>query len=99
MTTQPDVNPPGTDGVVLRLDGLVKTFPGVRALDGVGLEVRAGEVHCLLGQNGAGKSTLIKVLSGVYRPDAGTVEWLGDPVTFVNPQAKSSCGCGTSFSA
>ena len=45
--------------VVLRLAGIVKTFPGVRALDGVELEVRAGEVHCLLGQNGAGKSTLI----------------------------------------
>jgi len=84
-------------GVVLRLDGLVKTFPGVRALDGVGLEVRAGEVHCLLGQNGAGKSTLIKVLSGVYRPDAGTVEWLGDPVTFANPQAAMRAGIATIY--
>ncbi len=66
---------PTTNGrpgdVVLRLTDVVKTFPGVRALDGVQLEVRAGEVHCLLGQNGAGKSTLIKVLSGVHQPDAG----------------------------
>ena len=52
---------PITSEVVLRLTGVVKSFPGVRALDGVELEVRAGEVHCLLGQNGAGKSTLIKV--------------------------------------
>ena len=54
--------------VVLRLTDVVKTVPGVRALDGVQLEVRAGEVHCLLGQNGAGKSTLIKVLSGAHQP-------------------------------
>ena len=47
------------------------TFPGVRALDGVDLDVRAGEVHCLLGQNGAGKSTLIKVLAGAHQPDEG----------------------------
>jgi ribose transport system ATP-binding protein len=51
--------------------GIVKEFPGVRALDEVDLDVAAGEVHCLLGQNGAGKSTLIKVLAGAYRPDAG----------------------------
>ena len=51
--------------------GIVKTFPGVRALDGVDLDVRAGEVHCLLGQNGAGKSTLIKVLAGAHQPDEG----------------------------
>ncbi|MFL6055260.1 MAG: ATP-binding cassette domain-containing protein, partial [Actinoallomurus sp.] len=57
--------------------GIVKTFPGVRALDGVDLEVRHGEVHCLLGQNGAGKSTLIKVLSGVHQPDAGDIVWQG----------------------
>ena len=47
----------------------------MRALDGVDLEVRAGEVHCLLGQNGAGKSTLIKVLAGAHRPDAGEILW------------------------
>ena len=61
----------GTTGSLLRMRGIVKTFPGVRALDGVDLEVRAGEVHCLLGQNGAGKSTLIKVLAGAHRPDDG----------------------------
>ncbi|MEO3744834.1 sugar ABC transporter ATP-binding protein [Plantactinospora sp. B5E13] len=83
--------------VVLRLTDVVKTFPGVRALDGVQLEVRAGEVHCLLGQNGAGKSTLIKVLSGAHRPDSGQVEWLGQPVTFANPQAAMRAGIATIY--
>ena len=92
---------PTTDGgpgdVVLRLTDVVKTFPGVRALDGVQLEVRAGEVHCLLGQNGAGKSTLIKVLSGAHRPDEGKVEWLGDMVDFANPQAAMKAGIATIY--
>ncbi|MGW0434390.1 sugar ABC transporter ATP-binding protein [Micromonospora sp. NPDC003197] len=83
--------------VVLRFTDVVKTFPGVRALDGVQLEVRAGEVHCLLGQNGAGKSTLIKVLSGAHRPDSGQVEWLGQPVTFANPQAAMKAGIATIY--
>jgi ribose transport system ATP-binding protein len=83
--------------VVLKLAEVVKTFPGVRALDGVELEVRAGEVHCLLGQNGAGKSTLIKVLSGVHRPDSGHVEWLGQPVSFANPQAAMRAGIATIY--
>jgi len=83
--------------VVLRLTDVVKTFPGVRALDGVALEVRAGEVHCLLGQNGAGKSTLIKVLAGVHRPESGSVEWLGAPVSFANPQAAMRAGIATIY--
>ena len=87
----------GPTVIVLRLTDVVKTFPGVRALDGVELEVRAGEVHCLLGQNGAGKSTLIKVLSGVHRPDAGQVEWLGEPVAFANPQAAMKAGIATIY--
>ncbi|MDP9794705.1 ribose transport system ATP-binding protein [Catenuloplanes nepalensis] len=85
------------DGVILRLTDVVKTFPGVRALDGVQLEVRAGEVHCLLGQNGAGKSTLIKVLAGVHRPDSGRVEWRGRPVEFANPQAAMRAGIATIY--
>ena len=68
------------DTPLLQMRGIVKKFPGVRALDGVDLEVRAGEVHCLLGQNGAGKSTLIKVLSGAHQPDEGEVLWQGEPV-------------------
>jgi ribose transport system ATP-binding protein len=83
--------------VILRLADVVKTFPGVRALDGVALEVRAGEVHCLLGQNGAGKSTLIKVLAGVHRPDSGHIEWLGEPAAFATPQAAMKAGIATIY--
>jgi ribose transport system ATP-binding protein len=82
---------------VLRLHGIAKTFPGVRALDGIDLEVRAGEVHCLLGQNGAGKSTLIKVLAGVHRPDAGRIVWLGEELSFANPQAAIRAGIATIY--
>jgi len=83
--------------VVLRLSGIVKTFPGVRALDGVELEVRAGEVHCLLGQNGAGKSTLIKVMAGVHRPDAGSMVWQGEEVSFASPHAATKAGIATIY--
>ena len=57
----------------LRLDGIVKTFPGVRALDGVSFTVMPGEVHALMGENGAGKSTLMKVLGGIHQPDEGRI--------------------------
>jgi ribose transport system ATP-binding protein len=70
---------------VLVVRGVTKAYPGVQALDGVDLEVRAGEVHCLLGQNGAGKSTLIKVVSGLVAPDKGSVELLGTPLSPGNP--------------
>ena len=64
----------GTKGdLVLAMHGIVKTFGGVRALDGANLEVESGSIHGLVGQNGAGKSTLIKILAGIHRPDAGTI--------------------------
>lgn len=85
------------ESVVLKLAGIVKTFPGVRALDGVELEVRAGEVHCLLGQNGAGKSTLIKVLAGVHRADSGKTVWLGQEISFSSPQAATKAGIATIY--
>ena len=56
---------------ILEARGIAKTFPGVKALDGVNLRVRRGETHAVVGENGAGKSTLMMVLTGVYRPDAG----------------------------
>ncbi|WP_344923382.1 ATP-binding cassette domain-containing protein, partial [Streptosporangium oxazolinicum] len=65
---------------LLLMRGIVKQFPGVRALDGVDLEVLPGEVHCLLGQNGAGKSTLIKTLAGAHQPDEGTITLNGEEV-------------------
>ena len=61
---------------VLSVRGLRKTFPGVVALDAVDFDVRAGEVHALLGANGAGKSTLIKLVAGLYSPDAGEISLL-----------------------
>src|SRR4051794_28861029 len=79
------------------MHGIVKEFPGVRALDGVDLDVRAGEVHCLLGQNGAGKSTLIKVLAGAHKPDEGQIMWRGEPVTFADPQAAMTHGIATIY--
>src|SRR5438045_9796458 len=59
---------------LLSLRGVTKRFGGVVALDGVDFDLRAGEIHALLGENGAGKSTLIKVLGGIVRPDAGAIE-------------------------
>jgi ribose transport system ATP-binding protein len=86
-----------TEPPLLQLQGIVKTFPGVRALDGVELEVLAGEVHCLLGQNGAGKSTLIKVLAGVHRPDSGSLLWHGEQTSFSGPQAATKAGIATIY--
>jgi ribose transport system ATP-binding protein len=82
---------------LLSVSGVVKQFPGVRALDGVDLEVEAGEVHCLLGQNGAGKSTLIKVLSGAHSADEGEVRWKGEPVAFGTPVAALRAGLATIY--
>ncbi|GAA1006560.1 sugar ABC transporter ATP-binding protein [Acrocarpospora pleiomorpha] len=82
---------------LLLMRGIVKQFPGVRALDGVDLDVRAGEVHCLLGQNGAGKSTLIKVLAGAHQPDSGEVLLDGQPVRLATPTAAMRQGIATIY--
>src|ERR1700736_5408859 len=67
------------------MEGIVKTFPGVRALDGVTFEVERGEVHALVGENGAGKSTLMKVLSGAERADGGHMLLGGKPYAPAGP--------------
>lgn len=77
---------------VLRIANLSKSFAGIHALRGVQLELRAGEVHALLGENGAGKSTLVKVITGVYPPDAGEI-WLDDqPIRLADPRQATALG-------
>jgi ribose transport system ATP-binding protein len=79
---------------LLRLEGISKSFPGVRALHNVHMEVRRGEVHALLGENGAGKSTLMKILSGAYSRDAGEILWEGRPIVIHNPREAQDLGIG-----
>ena len=83
--------------VVIAVEDIVKEYPGVRALAGVSLDLRAGEVHALVGENGAGKSTLIKVLSGDIRPDKGTIHVFGKQVHFTEPRDARRLGIVTIF--
>ena len=76
----------GNQPVLLRMEGICKSFPGVKALDNVSLTVRAGTVHALMGENGAGKSTLMKCLFGVYNKDAGHIYLDGKEVNFSGPK-------------
>jgi ABC-type sugar transport system ATPase subunit len=77
---------------LLEMTGISKSFPGVRALDDVALSLRAGEIIGLLGENGAGKSTLMKVLAGVYRPDAGEIRYQGKRASFAGIQESQAAG-------
>lgn len=77
---------------LLRMSGVGKSFPGVRALDGIDLELFSGEVLALLGENGAGKSTLIKILGGAHRPDTGSIEIDGSPVHITHPRHAQAAG-------
>ena len=72
--------------------GITKRFPGVVALEHVTLEVERGELHAICGENGAGKSTLMKILSGVYQPDEGTLEIDGLPTRFANTRDAERAG-------
>ncbi|MFL5733977.1 MAG: ATP-binding cassette domain-containing protein, partial [Chloroflexia bacterium] len=81
-----DPRPPIPDPrPLLQMEGITKSFPGVVALQGVSLDVRGGEVHVLLGENGAGKSTLVKILTGAYQMDAGSILWKGNPAQIGSP--------------
>jgi ribose transport system ATP-binding protein len=77
---------------LLRMAGVGKSFPGVRALDGIDLDLHSGEVLALLGENGAGKSTLIKILGGAHRPDSGSIEIGGSPVHISHPRHAQAAG-------
>lgn len=77
---------------VLRLSGISKSFPGVRALQGVELELFPGQVTALIGENGAGKSTIVKVLTGIYQPDEGVIEVEGRATTFPSAEAAAQAG-------
>ena len=85
------------DGLLLKMTGISKHFPGVQALDNVSLEVAPGEIHGLLGENGAGKSTLLKILSGAYQPDAGSIELDGRPVRVNSPHHAQQLGIVTIY--
>jgi ribose transport system ATP-binding protein len=82
------------DRILIDARGITKTFPGVRALDNVDFELRAGETHILLGENGAGKSTLMKILSGAYAPDEGEVYIDGHRVEVFDPRVAQRMGVG-----
>jgi ribose transport system ATP-binding protein len=87
-------DPQEDDQILLKLEGIGKSFPGVRALHNVHMEVRRGEVHALVGENGAGKSTLMKILSGAYARDAGEIYWEDRPIVIHNPREAQDLGIG-----
>jgi D-xylose transport system ATP-binding protein len=93
----PRAAPPTGRDPLLRLSGIVKHFGAVQALAGVDFEVYPAEVVALVGDNGAGKSTLIKIISGVYLPDAGTIWFGGEEKRFHSPAEANRCGIETVY--
>jgi general nucleoside transport system ATP-binding protein len=88
------VSSTGPNGMAIRLQGIVKRFPGVVANDGIDLTVRGGTIHAIVGENGAGKSTLMKILYGMQPPDEGTIEVFGQQVHFRSPREAIDLGIG-----
>ena len=86
----------GSD-VIVHIKGLSKSFPGVKALSNVDLDLRRGEIHGLMGENGAGKSTLIKVLTGIYNKDAGVIFLDGKPFELSSPEDAPKFGLSTVY--
>ena len=82
----------GMSETILKMQGIQKYFSGVHALNGVNFELKAGEVHALMGENGAGKSTLIKVLCGIHKRDGGSIELFGKEVDFDNIAQSQDAG-------
>src|ERR1700749_4481342 len=89
--------PAAAPAPLLLVRNIEKSFPGVRALSGVSFDVAPGEVHALLGENGAGKSTLIKIISGVYQPDAGAIDVDGRPLRLDSPDVARRAGIATIY--
>ena len=89
--------PAKPESPILKMTGVSKRFPGVRALEDVHLEVGPSEIHALLGENGAGKSTLLKILSGAHSADTGKIELFGKPVAFATPHDAQRAGIVTIY--
>src|SRR3954465_5448640 len=85
------------DTLAVEMRGISKSFAGVRVLDNVDFSLQRGEIHALVGGNGAGKSTLMKILEGVYTPDAGQILIDGQPVAIRSPQDARALGIGMIF--
>ncbi|MEJ6397626.1 sugar ABC transporter ATP-binding protein [Yoonia sp. 208BN28-4] len=85
-STSTDVSP------MVSMDRITKTFPGVKALDEVKLDLYPGQVTALVGENGAGKSTTVKILTGIYQPNGGTIRIDGDPISFASPNDAAKAG-------
>ncbi|HWQ78476.1 MAG TPA: sugar ABC transporter ATP-binding protein [Anaerovoracaceae bacterium] len=81
-----------SDQVILKMEGIDKSFPGVHALKNVNFDLRPGEVHALVGENGAGKSTLMKVLTGIYKADSGTITYRGEQVQISGAKQAQNMG-------
>lgn len=81
-----------TDDFILKMHDITKSFPGVKALQNVNLEIKRGEIHAIVGENGAGKSTLLKILAGAYTRDQGTIEIDGERVEALTPKIAENLG-------